>query len=179
MRRSPIRPARLIAVLFGAALFVPLTWRFVRADGAGSSSLALSMPVAGVDPRSVRGSFSEARGTARAHEAVDIPAPRGTPVLAVADGIVRKLFTSVRGGLTLYEFDLEERYCYYYAHLDGYAPSLREGQSLRKGELIGYVGSTGNAGKDSPHLHFAVTRLGPEKQWWGGVAVDPYPLLAR
>lgn len=137
------------------------------------------MPVAGIDPRSLRGSFTEARGTARAHEAVDIPAPRGTPVLAVADGVVRKLFTSVRGGLTLYEFDLEERYCYYYAHLDGYAPSLREGQSLRKGELIGYVGSTGNAGKDSPHLHFAVIRLGPEKQWWGGVAVDPYPLLAR
>jgi hypothetical protein len=134
------------------------------------------MPVAGFDPRSLWGSFTEARGTTRAHEAVDLPAPRGTPVLAVADGIVQKLFTSVRGGLTLYEFDLDGRYCYYYAHLDSYAPSILEGRFLRKGDVIGTVGSTGNANEKAPHLHFAVTLLGPEKKWWGGVPVDPYPL---
>ncbi|MBK8595058.1 MAG: M23 family metallopeptidase [Holophagales bacterium] len=137
------------------------------------------MPVAGFDPRSLWGSFTEARGTTRAHEAVDLPAPRGTPVLAVADGIVQKLFTSVRGGLTLYEFDLDGRYCYYYAHLDSYAPSILEGRFLRKGDVIGTVGSTGNANEKAPHLHFAVTLLGPEKKWWGGVPVDPYPLLVR
>jgi murein DD-endopeptidase MepM/ murein hydrolase activator NlpD len=137
------------------------------------------MPIAGVDPRSLHGSFAEGRGGARAHDALDIVAPRGTPVLAAVDGVVRKLFTSVRGGLTVYEFDLEERYCYYYAHLDGYAASLHEGQHLRKGDLVGYVGSTGNAREDAPHLHFAVTRLDPDKKWWGGTPIDPYPLLVR
>jgi murein DD-endopeptidase MepM/ murein hydrolase activator NlpD len=137
------------------------------------------MPVAGVDLSALQDTFSEARGGTRSHRALDIPAPRGTPVLATADGVVRKLFTSVRGGLTVYQFDLEERYCYYYAHLDAYAPSLHEGQLLRRGDLIGTVGATGNARKDAPHLHFAVTRLDPDKRWWGGTPVDPYPLLAR
>lgn len=136
------------------------------------------MPLAGTDPRSLRDTFSEGRGGgSRPHEALDIPAPRGTPVLAVDDGVVRKLFTSVRGGLTVYEFDREERYCYYYAHLDDYAPSLHEGQLLRRGDLVGYVGSTGNAREDAPHLHFAVTRLDPDRKWWTGIAIDPYPLL--
>ncbi len=137
------------------------------------------MPVAGVDPLTLKNTFSEARGGTRSHGALDILAPRGTPVLATADGVVRKLFTSVRGGLTVYQFDPEERYCYYYAHLDAYAPSLHEGQLLRRGDLIGTVGATGNARKDAPHLHFAVTRLDAEKKWWGGVAIDPYPLLVR
>lgn len=136
------------------------------------------MPLAGFDPRSLRDTFTETRGGSRAHEALDIPAPRGTPVLAVDDGVVRKLFTSVRGGLTVYQFDREERYSYYYAHLDDYAPSLHEGQLLRRGDLVGYVGSTGNARADAPHLHFAVTRLDPDKRWWTGTPIDPYPLLA-
>ncbi len=135
------------------------------------------MPVAGVELGALHDDFSETRGSGRLHEALDIPAPRGTPVLAVGDGIVRKLFKSVPGGLTAYEFDLEEAYCYYYAHLDGYAPGLHEGQRLRQGDLIGYVGSTGNASKESPHLHFAVSRLDPDKKWWTGTPVDPYLLL--
>jgi murein DD-endopeptidase MepM/ murein hydrolase activator NlpD len=137
------------------------------------------MPVAGVAPGALQDTFSQARGGTRSHGALDIPAPRGTPVLATADGVVRKLFTSVRGGLTVYQFDLDERYCYYYAHLDGYVPSLHEGQLLLRGDLLGTVGSTGNARKDAPHLHFAVFRLDPEKKWWGGTPVDPYPLLVR
>ncbi len=137
------------------------------------------MPVAGVDPSSLEGTFSQTRGSNRSHEALDILAPRGTPVVAAEDGVVKKLFTSVRGGLTVYQFDLEERYCYYYAHLDGYAPGLYEGQALRKGELVGYVGSTGNAREDAPHLHFAVNRLDLDKRWWGGTPIDPYPLLVQ
>ena len=137
------------------------------------------MPVAGIDPQTLHGNFSERRGSARPHAALDILAPRGTPVLAAEAGTVRKLFTSVPGGLTVYEFDLEERYCYYYAHLDGYAPGLHEGQLLRRGDRIGFVGTTGNAPKETPHLHFAVTRLDPDKKWWTGTPVDPYPLLVR
>lgn len=137
------------------------------------------MPVAGVDPRTLQDNFSETRGGTHPHGALDILAPRGTPVLAVDDGVVRKLFTSVPGGLTVYEFDPEERYCYYYAHLDGYAPGLHEGLLLRRGDLIGYVGTTGNAPKDGPHLHFAVTRLDPDKKWWTGAPIDPYPLLVK
>lgn len=137
------------------------------------------MPISDVDPRTLHDDFSEARGDNRQHEALDIPAPRGTRVLAAHDGIVRKLFTSVRGGLTVYEFDLEERYCSYYAHLEGYAPGLHEGQQLRRGDLIGYVGTTGNAPKGTPHLHFAVSLLGPDKGWSTGTPIDPYPLLVR
>jgi murein DD-endopeptidase MepM/ murein hydrolase activator NlpD len=111
------------------------------------------------------------------HEALDILAPRGTPVLAVAEGMVVKLFTSKLGGLTVYQFDDSRTYCYYYAHLDRYAAGLKENTLLRMGEVLGYVGSTGNASPEAPHLHFAVTRLGPDKEWWRGTAIDPLPLL--
>jgi murein DD-endopeptidase MepM/ murein hydrolase activator NlpD len=123
--------------------------------------------------------FADQRGGgARSHEALDIMAPRGTPVLAAVDGTVEKLFESVPGGLTIYEFDRARNRAYYYAHLDRYADGLREGQALRRGDVIGYVGSTGNAAEDAPHLHFAIFVLGPEKHWWQGTAIDPYPLLA-
>ena len=126
----------------------------------------------------MRDMFDEMRGgDTRRHDAIDILAPRGTPVVATDDGIVKKLFTSVPGGLTVYEFDPDQRYCYYYAHLDAYAPGLHEGQLLRRGEVLGYVGTTGNAPKDTPHLHFAVIRLDPDKRWWTGTAINPYPLL--
>lgn len=144
-----------------------------RTAGAGAS---LQMPVDGVAPTSLYPSFDEARG-ARRHEAIDIMAPRGTPVRAAVDGRVVKLFTSDAGGLTLYQFDREERLAYYYAHLDRYEAGLREGAELKRGDVLGYVGSTGNASADAPHLHFAVFELGPEKRWWEGRAIDPYPLL--
>ena len=136
----------------------------------------LGMPIAGVDPHTLKSNFSEARG-GHAHEALDIMAPRGTPVLAVAEGNVVKLFTSKQGGLTVYQFDNSGAWCYYYAHLDRYAPALKEGTLLRRGDVLGYVGSTGDASPNAPHLHFAVFQLGPEKHWWQGTAMDPLPLL--
>ena len=142
----------------------------------GRASPSLGMPVAGVDPRKLHSNFSQMRGD-HAHEALDIMAPRGTEVRAVAEGNVVKLFTSKPGGLTVYQFDDSRSWCYYYAHLDGYAPGLKEGMRLRQGEVLGYVGSTGDASPAAPHLHFAVFQLGPEKHWWQGTAVDPLPLL--
>lgn len=140
----------------------------------------LIMPVAGIDPNSIHDMFDEMRGgSTRRHDALDILAPRATPVVATDDGTVKKLFTSVPGGLTVYEFDPDQRYCYYYAHLDAYAPGLHEGQLLRRGDLVGYVGTTGNAPKDTPHLHFAVIHLDPDKRWWTGTPINPYPLLYR
>jgi murein DD-endopeptidase MepM/ murein hydrolase activator NlpD len=150
------------------------------AQGADYESLGqrgLLFPLQGVDARVLLDNFAEGRN-GRRHEALDILAPRGTPVLAVDDGIVRKLFTSVRGGLTVYQFDEGEAYCYYYAHLDRYAEGLVEGQRLRKGDRVGYVGTTGNAPPTTPHLHFTIFKLGPEKRWWEGVPINPYPLWA-
>ena len=141
-----------------------------------AASASLGMPVAGVDARKLRSNFSQTRGN-HVHEALDIMAPRGTEVRAVADGNVVKLFNSKPGGLTVYQFDDSRTWCYYYAHLDGYAPGLKDGTQLRKGDLLGYVGSTGDASPTAPHLHFAVFQLGPEKHWWQGTAVDPLPLL--
>lgn len=139
----------------------------------------IRMPVEGAGPTSFKDDFADMRGTNRRHEAVDIMAPRGTPVLAAVDGRVVKLFTSAQGGLTVYEFDRDSTYAYYYAHLDRYAENLKEGEELHRGDRIGYVGTTGNAPRDRPHLHFAIFRLGPEKRWWQGIAIDPYPLLLR
>src|SRR5690606_23377451 len=119
------------------------------------------------------------RGSDRSHEALDIMATRGTPVLAAVDGHIEKLFDSVPGGLTIYQFDRAGRHAYYYAHLDRYAAGLEEGDAVQQGEVIGYVGSTGNANDEAPHLHFAIFVLGPEKRWWEGTAVNPYPLLTE
>jgi murein DD-endopeptidase MepM/ murein hydrolase activator NlpD len=140
---------------------------------------ALTIPVQGVTSAQLRDTFSEARSEGRVHEALDVMAPRGTPVLAVADGTVEKLFTSVPGGLTIYQFEPTGRYAYYYAHLDRYADGLQEKQAIRRGEVIGYVGSTGNADPSAPHLHFAIFELGPERQWWKGTAINPYPVFTR
>ena len=139
----------------------------------------LLIPVAGVLPGQLTDTFNDTRDGVRRHEALDILAAGGTPVLAAADGTVAKLFTSVPGGLTIYEFDPTGTYAYYYAHLDRYAPGLAEGKALKRGDVIAYVGSTGNASAEAPHLHFAIFVLGPEKQWWKGTAIDPYPLLTK
>ena len=138
----------------------------------------LIIPVAGVTRIGRHDDFNDIHSGHR-HEAIDILAPRGTPVIAAGDGFVKKLFTSAAGGLTVYEFDPDQRFCYYYAHLDRYADGLHEGQPLRRGEVLGYVGTTGNAPKDTPHLHFAVIRLDPDHRWWKGTAIDPWPLLAK
>jgi murein DD-endopeptidase MepM/ murein hydrolase activator NlpD len=138
----------------------------------------LKLPVDGVDRKDLRNTFADARGS-RTHEALDILAPRGTKVRAVEDGRVQKLFTSKAGGLTIYEFDPTQTFAYYYAHLDRYEEGLREGQMVKRGDVIGYVGSTGNASPDAPHLHFAIFRLGPEKQWWKGEPINPYLVLTE
>jgi murein DD-endopeptidase MepM/ murein hydrolase activator NlpD len=138
---------------------------------------SLGVPVDGVKRNELQDTFSDLRGSSRAHEAIDIMAPRRTPVVAADDGTVAKLFTSKAGGLTIYQFDPSETFSYYYAHLDGYAAGLREGQTVKRGELLGYVGSTGNASADAPHLHFAIFRLTPERQWWKGEPINPYPVL--
>jgi murein DD-endopeptidase MepM/ murein hydrolase activator NlpD len=135
------------------------------------------MPVEGAKTTDLHDSFAQARGTGRKHEAIDIMAPRGTPVLAAVDGTIEKLFTSKQGGLTIYEFDRERNYCYYYAHLDRYAEDLKEGQLVHRNDRLGYVGSTGDASAEAPHLHFAIMQLGPEKRWWIGSPINPYPFL--
>ena len=136
----------------------------------------LSMPIPGLPPSALRDMFDENHFGHR-HEALDLLAPQGTPVLAIDDGVVAKLFVSKPGGITVYQFDPTSTWCYYYAHLDRWADGLREGQTLRRGDVIGYVGTTGNAPKNTPHLHLAISRLGPEKRWWTGTPIDPYPLL--
>jgi peptidoglycan LD-endopeptidase LytH len=134
------------------------------------------IPVAGIRASQLRDNFADPR-TGHVHNALDIMAPRGTPVVAAVDGSVRKLFTSAAGGLTIYEFDRAEQKVYYYAHLDRYADGLREGASIARGDVIGYVGTTGNAPANSPHLHFAIQILPPTREWWKGTAIDPYPIL--
>lgn len=138
----------------------------------------LLVPVQGISREALADTFDDARSAGRVHDAIDIMAPRSTPVVAVEAGRIAKLFTSDQGGLTIYQFDPTETYCYYYAHLDRYAPGLKEGDPVARGQVIGYVGSTGNASPDGPHLHFAITRLGPDKKWWQGQAINPYPVLS-
>lgn len=135
------------------------------------------IPVAEVTASQLVDTFNDARGNGRVHDAIDIMAPTGTPVLAAADGRIVKLFTSVPGGLTVYQFDSSERFAYYYAHLDAYAEGLAEGQIVKRGERIGTVGYSGNANAAAPHLHFAIFVLGPEKRWWQGTAINPYLYL--
>ena len=144
--------------------------------GATSSILEMTPPIRGLALANLRDMFAEVHN-GHPHEAIDIMEPRGTPVRAVVSGTIRKLFLSKPGGNTIYQFDEMGVYCYYYAHLNGYAEGLREGMRVESGDVIGFVGSTGNADPGAPHLHFAIFELGAEKQWWKGKAVDPYPGL--
>jgi murein DD-endopeptidase MepM/ murein hydrolase activator NlpD len=144
------------------------------APTAGTSTLRL--PIDGMNVDLVAGGFYESRGSRR-HEAVDILAPRYTPVHAVDGGTIARLFLSRAGGITIYQFDPTGRFCYYYAHLQRYADNLKEGALVTQGQVIGYVGTTGNAPPNTPHLHFAVFELGDDRSWWKGRAIDPYPLL--
>ena len=147
------------------------------AGATAAAPTALLLPVKGISAAQLQDTFTDARSEGRVHDAIDILAPEGTPVLAVADGTVEKLFDSERGGLTVYQFEPSGKYSYYYAHLQGYADGLAEKQALKRGDVIGYVGHTGNASPDAPHLHFEIHRLGPERQWWKGESLNPYPVL--
>jgi len=165
-----------------AAAVVPVAAKALARDAEADELQALStrhllMPVKGFDPKALRDNFDEARGIRR-HEALDIMAARGTPVVAADDGTIAKLFRSVAGGITIYQYDPSEKFVYYYAHLDRYRDGLAQGEAVKRGDVIGYVGSTGNAPANAPHLHFTIFQLGPEKKWWRGKAVNPYPYLA-
>jgi peptidoglycan LD-endopeptidase LytH len=142
-------------------------------DVANLRARGLMIPALGVPASALVSSFNDAR-SGHKHEAIDILAPRGTEVVAVQDGKVAKLFTSDAGGLTIYEFDPKQQFVYYYAHLDSYAAGLKEGDEVKQGQVIGYVGTTGNAPKNTPHLHFGISKLGADHRWWGGTALDPY-----
>jgi len=150
------------------------------AEGVTVGPAGLAIPVAGIKPEQLSDTFTQARaGGARVHDAIDIMAPNGTPVVAAADGIVEKLFFSQGGGgITAYVRSPDQRWSYYYAHLQGYAPGLAEGQKVRRGQMIGRVGYTGNANPAGPHLHFAINRMQPGEKWYNGSPINPYPLLA-
>jgi len=139
----------------------------------------LIIPVAGVRPDQLQDTFTQSRSEGRVHDAIDILAPRGTPVLAAADGTIVKLFQSVRGGMTIYQSSVDGKFIYYYAHLDRYADGLTEGHLAKQGETIAYVGDTGNAGAGNYHLHFSIAMVSDPKRYWEGTNINPYPLLKR
>ena len=191
LRLDTARGAFAAGILAGPALIVCLTVARVLADRApreaggplgppalsAQPALALAIPVDGVTRAHLRDSFDDDRA-GRPHAAIDILAPRSTPVSAVADGTIARLSRSVRGGIAVYQRDAARAYCFYYAHLEGYAPGLREGLAVRRGETIGTVGTSGNAQETTPHLHFAVLQLdSPEQECARGSAVNPFPLL--
>jgi murein DD-endopeptidase MepM/ murein hydrolase activator NlpD len=161
-------------------LFVHSCVRFIPEQPIASTPQGvgkLAIPVAEVIPNQLVDTFTQARGEGRPHDAIDIIAARGTPVVAAAPGTVEKLFTSERGGKTIYIRSSDRRLTYYYAHLDRYRAGLSEGQSVATGQIIGTVGSTGNADSSSPHLHFAISRTEPDEKWYQGVPINPYPAL--
>lgn len=151
---------------------------------AGSSSALdelhdrhLRLPIDGTNIDVLKGGFDERRGGGRPHEAVDMLAPRNTPIYAVEDGTIAKLFFSEAGGNTIYQYDPLGRFCYYYAHLERYADGLSDGSKVSRGDVIGFVGTSGNAPPATPHLHFAVFELTADRRWWHGKAIDPYQIL--
>jgi murein DD-endopeptidase MepM/ murein hydrolase activator NlpD len=154
-----------------------LTTTVTEADLDYLAARDLLIPVAHVAAAQLRDTFNQARSEGRRHDAIDIMAPQGTPVLAATDGTVFKLFQSDRGGVTLYELDPSQRYVYYYAHLMSYAEGVAEGRQLRRGDVIAFVGDTGNAGAGKYHLHFGISKLTSPRQWSGGDPINPYPLL--
>lgn len=163
----------------------PVTMDTTRDGGATPAELAglvrqLAMPLPGIRTSALLDTFGEARGGGtRTHRALDILAPRGTPVLSAAPGRLLRMFSSENGGLMVYAADSTERFVLMYAHLDAYAPGLRDGQPLVRGQPLGTVGTTGNAPPDVPHLHFAIARTDSVSRWWLGAPVDPRPLLQR
>jgi peptidoglycan LD-endopeptidase LytH len=164
---------RFVLVLLWA-LFLPA----ISSSATEADAPTIGPPFDSLKRAELHDSFNEIHHGHR-HEAIDIMKPRGTPILAVSDGIIVKLFHSVPGGLTIYEFDNSGTYCYYYAHLDRYAAGIQEHMKVARGQVIGYVGTSGNAEANAPQLHFAIKRLDPQKRWWKGEPIDPYPILLR
>jgi peptidoglycan LD-endopeptidase LytH len=149
----------------------------VAADAVLAPGASLVIPVRGIGPGQLRDSYRDARSGGRVHNAIDIMAPAGAPVMAAADGTIRRLRTGGMGGVTIYQVGADGVTLYYYAHLQRYAAGVREGMPVRRGEIIAYVGDTGNAGPGNYHLHFSVGRLTDPERWWDSENVNPYPLL--
>lgn len=173
-----MRDLRLFVFVFGVPLLAACAAhrlppvRPILAPGA-----TLVIPVSGVHPDELRDSYQALRSGGRTHRAIDILAPRGTPVLAAADGTIIKLHRGKLGGNAIYHLDPDGRTRYYYAHLDRYARGLAEDDFVRQGEVIGYVGDTGNARRGNYHLHFSIAVLSDPRRYWEGVNLNPYPLL--
>jgi murein DD-endopeptidase MepM/ murein hydrolase activator NlpD len=142
-------------------------------------TINLIVPVMGVRPDQLRDTFTDARSEGRVHDAIDIAAPGGTPVVAAADGELIKLFQSDRGGTTIYQLSTDKKLVFYYAHLQRYADGLAPGKFVRQGEVIAYVGDTGNAGTGNFHLHFSISVVADPKRYWEGTNINPYPILHR
>lgn len=157
----------------------PLLVPAIDSESRDPALSGLLLPVQGVASDDLYDSYEDPRSAGRTHGAIDIMAPRGTPVLAAGDGTVAKLFESVRGGRTVYVYDTSGRYVHYYAHLASYAPGLAEGDEVLAGQILGRVGSSGNASADAPHLHFAIYRLAEGERWWQGTPVNPFPLFTE
>lgn len=166
----------------GGSTAVPLATAAVlgssmEADVEYLNSRRLMLPVAGIRPDQLSDSFDTPRDGSRRHHAIDILAPRGTPVLAADDGRVLRVSWNNAGGNTVYTTDTEGRIVYYYAHLDRYHDSIVAGMPISKGDTIGYVGTTGNAPRDIPHLHFQIMRMAHDGKYWNGEPIDPFPIL--
>lgn len=142
-----------------------------------SDPSAIAIPVLGITPAQLRDTWGEARSGSRTHQAIDILSARGTPVVAAVDGTILKLYQSGAGGTAIYLSDMDADIVYYYAHLDRYADGLAEGDLVDRGQILGYVGTTGNAPPNTPHLHFSIERLPPTGEWWKGEPINPYPVL--
>lgn len=140
---------------------------------------SLIIPVAGVRPDQLLDTFSDSRSEGRTHDAIDIMAPSDTPVLAAADGTIQKLWLSERGGTSIYQVNSDQKLIFYYAHLSRYADGLTEGKQVRQGEVIAYVGDTGNAGPGNYHLHFSIASISDPTRYWEGTNINPYPLLHK
>jgi len=178
-RRKPFSSVGLAITAYAALAGVALVDAFYSAAPPPVTPGSLVIPVQGVSAGELRRQFREQRSGGRAHYAIDIRAARGTPVLAADDGSIARLTENRLGGLTLHQLDGAKRRVYYYAHLQRYASGLAEGASVRRGQVIGYVGTSGNAPEQAPHLHFAVSSLSEGEAWWKGTPLDPYDLLIR
>lgn len=187
LRPHSDKPAAAAAIAAGSGTAPVTSLAAAEANGHGAEAAPLAastepliVPVQGVRADQLVDTYTQSRGGGmRIHNAIDIMAARGTPVIAAAPGTVEKLFLSGNGGNTIYVRSLDRRMTYYYAHLDRYAPGLAEKTQVRQGELIGFVGSTGDASPDGPHLHFAINVMRPDEGWWQGQPINPYPLLHR